>query len=109
MFYELLFLAAISNPIYSPYSENFYSSTTPLNQVSAPLIRDTASMQHNNDAFLVAQSNLSGGWICDDGGTYFVRQVGDQLWWYGQSSDGGESWANVISGGENFGGSVWRR
>jgi hypothetical protein len=91
---------------------------------------------------------MTGAWNCNDGGVYFIRQVGSQIWWYGQSSDGGQTWSNVfqgtitgskivgnwadvpkgsirgygemtlrisggkiqkISGGENFGGSVWSR
>ena len=98
---------------------------------------------------LVRAKNLTGVWNCNDGGVYFIRQVGNQLWWYGQSSDGGNTWSNVfqgtirgnriigswadvpkgsirgygemtlsisrsnrlrkISGGQNFGGSVWSR
>jgi len=41
---------------------------------------------------------LSGVWSCDDGGKYAIRQVGTEVWWYGQSSDGGRSWANVFYG-----------
>jgi hypothetical protein len=93
-------------------------------------------------------STMTGVWNCNDGGVYFIRQVGNQIWWYGQSSDGGTTWSNVfqgtitgskligswadvpkgsirgygeitlrisgdriqkISGGENFGGSLWSR
>ena len=42
--------------------------------------------------------NLSGQWFCNDGGTYFVRQVGNELWWYGKSRDGGMTWSNVFHG-----------
>ncbi|RUS96528.1 hypothetical protein DSM106972_087150 [Dulcicalothrix desertica PCC 7102] len=102
-----------------------------------------------NPGMIIAQAgNLTGAWNCNDGGVYFIRQVGNQIWWYGQSSDGGQTWSNVfqgtitgsriigswadvpkgsirgygemtlrisggriqkISGGENFGGSVWSR
>jgi hypothetical protein len=102
-----------------------------------------------NSSILIAQAtNMTGAWNCNDGGVYFIRQVGNQIWWYGQSSDGGQTWSNVfqgtitgsrivgswadvpkgsirgygemtlrisggqikkISGGENFGGSVWSR
>ncbi len=43
-------------------------------------------------------ADLTGRWRCNDGGTYYLRQVGNQLWWYGQSGDGGNSWSNVLSG-----------
>ena len=41
---------------------------------------------------------LTGKWRCNDGGTYFIRQAGSSLWWYGQSPDGGRTWANVFHG-----------
>jgi hypothetical protein len=43
-------------------------------------------------------TSLTGVWNCNDGGVYFVRQVGNQIWWYGQSSDGGTTWSNVFQG-----------
>lgn len=46
----------------------------------------------------VPVSDLTGKWQCDDGGTYFVRQVGEEVWWYGESSDGGNSWSNIFHG-----------
>jgi hypothetical protein len=45
-----------------------------------------------------ASRNLTGRWRCDDGGTYFIRQIGNELWWYGQSADGGRRWSNVFKG-----------
>ena len=42
--------------------------------------------------------NLTGRWRCNDGGAYFIRQVDSELWWYGQSSDGGATWSNVFHG-----------
>jgi hypothetical protein len=41
--------------------------------------------------------NLSGVYKCNDGGTYYVRQSGNQLWWYGESGDG-VGWTNVFKG-----------
>jgi hypothetical protein len=46
-----------------------------------------------------APLNLTGVWSGDDGGTYYLRQIGDRLWWYGQSGDGGRAWTNVLHGG----------
>lgn len=45
-----------------------------------------------------ASSNLTGRWNGNDGGKYFLRQVGNELWWYGMSGDGGASWTNVFQG-----------
>jgi hypothetical protein len=41
--------------------------------------------------------NISGVYKCNDGGTYYVRQDGNQLWWYGESGDG-VGWTNVFKG-----------
>jgi Putative peptidoglycan binding domain len=42
--------------------------------------------------------NLSGRWTCDDGGTYYLRQVGNVVWWYGESSPVSPRWSNVAHG-----------
>lgn len=42
--------------------------------------------------------NLTGLWKGNDGGTYEIRQVGNQVWWYGRSANGGRSWQNVFNG-----------
>ena len=42
--------------------------------------------------------NLTGRWSANDGGTYYLRQIGSDLWWYGRSSDGGVTWSNVLFG-----------
>jgi hypothetical protein len=54
-----------------------------------------------------AQEDLTGVWSCDDGGTYFIRQVGNIVWWYGESTPSqsvsgslntNPAWANVAYG-----------
>ena len=30
-------------------------------------------------------ASLTGTWVANDGGTYFLRQIGDTLWWLGLS------------------------
>jgi hypothetical protein len=44
------------------------------------------------------RANLSGVWAADDVGTYYVRQVGDTVWWLGLSHDRGQTFANVFEG-----------
>ena len=47
------------------------------------------------------KSDLTGRWTCDDGGTYFIRQVGDEVWWTGKSGepkDKKKAFANVFHG-----------
>jgi len=36
--------------------------------------------------------DLTGVWDCDDGGIYYIRQIGDQVWWYGEK--GYRRWDN---------------
>jgi hypothetical protein len=44
-------------------------------------------------------ANLTGRWSCNDGGTYYLRQIGKALYWYGEADFGGQpAWANVFSG-----------
>jgi len=45
-----------------------------------------------------AASDLTGVWSADDGGTYYLRQVGNRLWWFGRSGDNGATWSNVFQG-----------
>jgi hypothetical protein len=49
--------------------------------------------------FAIAQANgLTGNWSSNDGGTYYLRQIGNNIWWYGESGDGGKRWSNVFRG-----------
>lgn len=45
-----------------------------------------------------APRDLTGRWRGNDGGSYYLRQAGSQLWWYGQSGDNGTAWSNVFHG-----------
>jgi hypothetical protein len=42
--------------------------------------------------------DLTGTWCADDGGMYFIRQIGGRVCWLGQSADQGRSWTNVFMG-----------
>jgi tetratricopeptide (TPR) repeat protein len=44
------------------------------------------------------KADLTGEWTSDDGSHYFLRQVGERVYWYGESPDGGASFANVFNG-----------
>lgn len=41
---------------------------------------------------------LTGRWQCDDGGTYYLRQIGNEVWWYGEYSGTNPAWSNVFKG-----------
>jgi|GEM_PF-5716979 len=40
--------------------------------------------------------DLTGVWGCNDGGTYYLRQLGNNVWWYGEASNG--QWSNIFHG-----------
>lgn len=42
--------------------------------------------------------NLSGVWRCDDGGLYYIRQIGNKVWWFGENHPNSPSWSNVAYG-----------
>ena len=42
--------------------------------------------------------NLSGVWAADDMATYYVRQIGNAVWWLGLSQDQGRTFANLFRG-----------
>jgi hypothetical protein len=42
--------------------------------------------------------DLTGVWSCNDGGSYYVRQLGDEVWWYGEASPDSPGWTNVANG-----------
>jgi hypothetical protein len=46
----------------------------------------------------VNRRNLTGAWSADDAGTYYVRQIDEQVWWLGLSRDEGRTFANVLRG-----------
>jgi len=43
-------------------------------------------------------AQLTGVWSGDDAGTYYVRQIGNTVWWLGVSVDEGRTFANVFRG-----------
>ena len=52
-------------------------------------------------AMCAAPTDLNGVWKANDGGLYYVRQVGTDIWWVGMSADEGRSWTNVFRGTKN--------
>jgi hypothetical protein len=43
-------------------------------------------------------TDLTGVWNCDDGGKYYIRQLGNKIWWYGESNPNSPGWSNVMYG-----------
>jgi hypothetical protein len=48
-----------------------------------------------------AVADLSGVWNGNDGGTYYLNQVGERLFWYGESGARNPNWSNVFVGRVN--------
>jgi len=58
---------------------------------------DKANVQKasSNDSTNTA---ISGVYTCSEGGTYYVKSDGKNLYWVGESADGGKSWTNIFIG-----------
>lgn len=55
-----------------------------------PAMADSAALPRGID--------LTGTWKTDGGATFYVRQIGSEIWWYGTQSPGGKGWTNVANG-----------
>ena len=42
--------------------------------------------------------DLNGVWNCDNGGIFYIRQIEDIIWWYGEEPSLVPSWTNVAFG-----------
>ena len=42
--------------------------------------------------------DLTGVWNSDDGGIYYIRQIGTKIWWYGELDPHAPDWSNVMHG-----------
>jgi len=49
-------------------------------------------------ALLERTEGLTGTWKSEHGITYYIRQVGNSVWWYAESADAGKAWAHVLYG-----------
>lgn len=53
----------------------------------------------NSSAQVTQNINLTGIWKANDGGTYYIRNIGNDVWWLGISTnDDGKTFANVLKG-----------
>jgi hypothetical protein len=43
-------------------------------------------------------ADLTGVWSSDSGGTYYVRQLQNEVWWFGEESPKDPGWSNVAHG-----------
>lgn len=49
-------------------------------------------------AFAAYAGDLTGAWNSDSGGTYYIRQLQNEVWWYGEASPTDPAWSNVAQG-----------
>ena len=49
-------------------------------------------------AAVASAADLSGRWNCDDGGQYYLRHLGNTLYWYGERSAANPAWSNIFQG-----------
>jgi hypothetical protein len=51
----------------------------------------------------IGSPSLTGVWKSNDGGTYYLRQIGNELWWNGMSGgNDGRTYNNVFYGTINY-------
>ncbi|MBS1518624.1 MAG: hypothetical protein JSS91_11110 [Bacteroidetes bacterium] len=50
------------------------------------------------DKYSKESYNIEGVFICDWGGHYYVRQIGNEVLWYGEESSENPTWSNVAHG-----------
>lgn len=48
--------------------------------------------------YTASHPDVNGIWTCDDGGLYFVRQIGPDVLWYGEGPSDRPFFANVAHG-----------
>ncbi|NYT02119.1 MAG: hypothetical protein GKC10_05115 [Methanosarcinales archaeon] len=94
----------VSEPAYVPSptdgaDENGSSESTGSSQATSPSV-DTGPSSSGctwcpED---LTGPDLTGVWSCDDGGTYYIRQMGYIVWWSGESSPLEPMWSNVARG-----------
>jgi hypothetical protein len=49
-------------------------------------------------AFTSFAADLNGVWRSDSGGTYYIRQLQNEIWWFGEESSNDPGWSNVAHG-----------
>jgi len=51
-----------------------------------------------SEAAVFQAGDLTGAWTADDGGTYYVRQIDNAIWWIGLDGTDGRNFSNVFRG-----------
>jgi hypothetical protein len=67
--------------------------------IAISVVLAAASVAAPAHASCAAPKTMSGTWKSNDGGTYYVRETGQTIWWMGESKKGG--FTNVFRGTRN--------
>lgn len=84
-------------PSASPVASVAAATPTPSRVAAAPCEKRTL-------AFDPAKVQLTGAWLANDDGVYYIRQIGNKVWWNGMSGQAGRpeslgrEWNNVAAG-----------
>jgi hypothetical protein len=85
----------------SEYTGGIPSSTTGLSTTTAipgSIANSGSTVSGQGQGVALQNMVLTGVWSCDDGGTYYIRQLGDTIWWLGEPSTNPDRWSNVARG-----------
>lgn len=100
------YVAAIATTLCAPLAVKALGVNQTESQTTKPSVSQLETVENSSSLpskspKLIAQAlrvNFSGRWRSNDGGIYHIKQIGNELWWYGESGDKGASWSNVFHG-----------
>jgi len=98
-----LWIVATHGP-FDGHQAPIVSVQTP-SQTDSPAAPQAFACKPRDLTFDKKSMKLTGAWIADDGGVYYLRQIGNDLWWQGMSgietgseATLGKEWNNVLHG-----------
>jgi hypothetical protein len=65
---------------------------------ATPTAKSMKAMAGTHIVAFLNTLDLTGKWSCDDGGTYYLRQIGNNVYWYGERDADNPAWTNVFVG-----------
>ena len=100
------YVAAIATTLCAPLAVKALGVNQTESQTKEPSVSQLETVEKRSSLpskspKLIAQAlrvNFSGRWRSNYGGTYYIKQLGNELWWYGESGNKGASWSNVFHG-----------
>ncbi len=97
--YDNVYVADRNNNRIQKFSVNDNSiAFTPVPTLVAKLTAPLVNASEKIKPAIGNEVSLTGVWNCDDKGTYYLRQIGNTLWWYGEQKSNNLLWSNVAHG-----------